>query len=147
MRINEDWRHQFTLANNFCLLELIWVALGHLDELQKAERYPIRWSLYTGFTVVQRTHRWSVARLDQLQKCRFDGKCKPKTLRTYKGVHTLLLCWNNYFSMPLTQLYLGLPCLLKKLNACRYCLLSITSFFSAYHLVELNSLWPSDTIW
>ena len=23
----------------------IWVALGHLDELQKAENYPIRWSL------------------------------------------------------------------------------------------------------
>ena len=26
------------------------MALGHLDELQKAEKYPIRWSLYTGFT-------------------------------------------------------------------------------------------------
>ena len=28
------------------------MALGHLDELQKAEKYPIRWSLQTGFTVV-----------------------------------------------------------------------------------------------
>ena len=27
------------------------MALGHLDELQKAEKYLIRWSLYTGFTV------------------------------------------------------------------------------------------------
>ena len=27
------------------LLELFYVALGHLDELQKAEKYPIRWSL------------------------------------------------------------------------------------------------------
>ena len=25
--------------------------LGHLDELQKADKYPIRWSLETGFTV------------------------------------------------------------------------------------------------
>ena len=52
MCFNEDWRYQFTLANDFCLLELIWVALGHLDELQKAKKYPIRWSLYTGFTVL-----------------------------------------------------------------------------------------------
>ena len=36
---------EVTLANNFCLLELIYVAPGHLDELQKAEKYPIRWSL------------------------------------------------------------------------------------------------------
>ena len=50
MCFNEDWRYQFTLANNFCLLELILVALGHLDELQKAEKYPIGWSLETGFT-------------------------------------------------------------------------------------------------
>ena len=28
------------------------MALGHLDELQKAEKYPIRWSLLTGFTVI-----------------------------------------------------------------------------------------------
>ena len=28
------------------------MALGHLDELQKAKKYPIRWSLYTGFTVL-----------------------------------------------------------------------------------------------
>ena len=27
------------------------MALGHLDELQKVEKYPIRWSFYTGFTV------------------------------------------------------------------------------------------------
>ena len=27
------------------LLLTIWVAKGHLDELQKAENYPIRWSL------------------------------------------------------------------------------------------------------
>ena len=40
-----DRMYQFTHANNFCLLELIYVALGHLDELQKAEKYPIRWSL------------------------------------------------------------------------------------------------------
>ena len=45
MCFDEDWMHQFTLANNFCLLELIYVALGQLDELQKAEKYPIRWSL------------------------------------------------------------------------------------------------------
>ena len=45
MYFNEDWRYQFTLANNVCLLELIKVALGHLDELQKAEKYPIMWSL------------------------------------------------------------------------------------------------------
>ena len=31
------------------------MALGHLDELQKAEKYPIRWSLYAGFTV-DRSH-------------------------------------------------------------------------------------------
>ena len=41
----EDWKYQFTRVNNFCLLELISVALGHLDELQKAEKYPIKWSL------------------------------------------------------------------------------------------------------
>ena len=45
MCFNEDWRNQFTLANNVCLLELIYVAKGHLGELQKAEKYPIRWSL------------------------------------------------------------------------------------------------------
>ena len=45
MCFDEDWMNQFTLANNFCLLELIYVAFGHLDELQKAEKYPIRWSL------------------------------------------------------------------------------------------------------
>ena len=43
MCFNEDWMYQFTLANNVCLLELIYK--GHLDELQKAEKYPIRWSL------------------------------------------------------------------------------------------------------
>ena len=32
------------------------LALGHLDELEKAEKYPIRWSLQTGFkTRTQRT--------------------------------------------------------------------------------------------
>ena len=45
MCLNEDWMYQFTLANNFCFLELIQVANGHLDELQKAEKYPIWWSL------------------------------------------------------------------------------------------------------
>ena len=45
MGSNEDWNYQFTLANNVCLLELFQVAPGHLDELQKAEKYPIRWSL------------------------------------------------------------------------------------------------------
>ena len=45
MCFNKDWRYQFTLANNFCLLGLIWVAKGYLDELQKAAKYPIRWSL------------------------------------------------------------------------------------------------------
>ena len=45
MCYNEDRKYQFTLAYNICLLELIYVALGHLDELQKAEKYPIRWSL------------------------------------------------------------------------------------------------------
>ena len=48
---NENWRYHFTRANNFCLLELIWVALGHRDELQKVEKFPIRWSLLTGFIV------------------------------------------------------------------------------------------------
>ena len=42
---SSDWRYQFALADNICLLELIWVAIGHLDELQKAEKYPIRWTL------------------------------------------------------------------------------------------------------
>ena len=37
MCFNEDWMYQFTLAYNFWLLEL--------DELQKTEKYPIRWSL------------------------------------------------------------------------------------------------------
>ena len=41
MCFNEDWRYQFTLSYNFCLLELIYVALGHLDELQKAESIPV----------------------------------------------------------------------------------------------------------
>ena len=40
MCFNEDWRYQFTRANKFCLLELIKVAKGHLDELQKAKKYP-----------------------------------------------------------------------------------------------------------
>ena len=39
-KINEDWRYQFTLANNFCPLEL-----------QTAEKCHIRWSKKTGFTV------------------------------------------------------------------------------------------------
>ena len=51
MCFNEDWMYQFALAKNICFLEFIYVALGHQDELQKAEKYPIRWarSLYTGF--------------------------------------------------------------------------------------------------
>ena len=40
MCFDEDWMYLFTLANNFCLLEG-----GHLDELQNADKYPIRWSL------------------------------------------------------------------------------------------------------
>ena len=40
MCFNEDWRYQYILANNVCHLELIYVALGHLDELQKAGQYP-----------------------------------------------------------------------------------------------------------
>ena len=31
------------------------MALGHLDELQKAEKYNISWSLWTGFTVIHFT--------------------------------------------------------------------------------------------
>ena len=45
MCFNEDWQYQVTLDNNACFLELIYVTLGHLDELQKAEKYPIRQSL------------------------------------------------------------------------------------------------------
>ena len=45
MYFNDDWMYQFTRFNNFCFLELIYVTLGHLDELQKAEKYPITWSL------------------------------------------------------------------------------------------------------
>ena len=45
MCFNKDRRYQFTVANNVCLMELIQLALGHLDELQKAEKYPIWWSL------------------------------------------------------------------------------------------------------
>ena len=45
MCFNDDGKYQLTRVNNFCLLELIWVAIGHLDELQKAEKYLIRWSL------------------------------------------------------------------------------------------------------
>ena len=41
MCFNGDWRYQFTVANNFCLMELIYAALCHLDELQKAEKYPL----------------------------------------------------------------------------------------------------------
>ena len=51
MCFNEDWNYQFILYNNFCLPELIYVAFGQLDELQQAEKYPNRWSLYTGLTV------------------------------------------------------------------------------------------------
>ena len=40
MCLIEDWRYQFTLANNICFLELIKVVIGQLDELQKAEKYP-----------------------------------------------------------------------------------------------------------
>ena len=49
MCFHEDWKFQFTLANNFCLLEFIWVAKGHLDELQQANKYRGRYiqvSLY-----------------------------------------------------------------------------------------------------
>ena len=35
MCFNEDCRYQFTPASNFCLLELFYVAFGHLDELQR----------------------------------------------------------------------------------------------------------------
>ena len=53
MCFNEDWRYQFTLANNFCLLELIFFFFF----FQKAEKYPIRWSLWTGFTVFVRSYQ------------------------------------------------------------------------------------------
>ena len=43
MCFNDDWMYQFTRVNSFCLLELIH--LIHLDELQKADKYPIMWSL------------------------------------------------------------------------------------------------------
>ena len=33
------------------------MALGHLDELQKAENYPSRWSLQTGFTVFNKIEK------------------------------------------------------------------------------------------
>ena len=42
MCFSEDWTYQFTRANNFCILELISVALGYLDEVQKADKYPIK---------------------------------------------------------------------------------------------------------
>ena len=45
MYFNEDWVYQLTLVNNLCLLELISVAPGHQNVLQKAEKYLIRWSL------------------------------------------------------------------------------------------------------
>ena len=51
MCFDEDWGYQFTHDNNIYLPELIQVVHGHLDELHKAEKYPIRWSLLTGFTV------------------------------------------------------------------------------------------------
>ena len=35
------------------------MAKGHLDELQKAEKYPIMWSLQTGFTVLWTVGMWS----------------------------------------------------------------------------------------
>ena len=52
MCFNEDWRCQFTLVNNSGLLELIYVTKGHLDGLQNAAKYPIGWSLQTGFIVL-----------------------------------------------------------------------------------------------
>ena len=42
MCFDEGCMYQFIVANNFCLLELILVAHDHLDELQKAVKYPIR---------------------------------------------------------------------------------------------------------
>ena len=48
MCFKQDWRYQLTLVNDFCLLGLIYVALGHLDELQKAEKY--RGGRYTQFS-------------------------------------------------------------------------------------------------
>ena len=45
MCLIEDWRYQFTLANNICFLELIKVVIGQLDELQKADKYPFSRSL------------------------------------------------------------------------------------------------------
>ena len=43
-----------TEGTNLLLLTIsaFWSS-GHLDELQKAEKFPIGWSLYTGFTVMQ----------------------------------------------------------------------------------------------
>ena len=36
MYFNDDWMYQFARVNE---------AKGHLDEPQKAEKYPIRWAL------------------------------------------------------------------------------------------------------
>ena len=49
---NDDWRYIFTRVYNVCILDL--------DELQKAEKYPIRWSLKTGFTVIEQSDWLSV---------------------------------------------------------------------------------------
>ena len=37
------------------LLLTISAFCGHLDELQKVDYYPIRWSLYTSFTITNMT--------------------------------------------------------------------------------------------
>ena len=40
-----------TEGTNLLLLTISASGAGHLDELHKAEKYLIRWSLYTCFTV------------------------------------------------------------------------------------------------
>ena len=41
-------------ANLLVLTMSAFCSYGHLEELQMAEKYPIKWSLWTGFTVVHR---------------------------------------------------------------------------------------------
>ena len=43
LRFIQQWVLMKTAGTNLLLLTIS--ALGHLDELQKAEKYPIRWSL------------------------------------------------------------------------------------------------------
>ena len=54
------------------------MALGHLDELQKADTYRIKWSLQTGFTV-----SWSTL-VQVIMACHLYGaKPSPEPMLTY----------------------------------------------------------------